>query len=479
MARRETTEDLVRLFAKDSPGAEDSDIEYKRLEKVTDSTNGKRDIIKIASSMANSQGGTIIIGVGRDGDNLIFQPFPADTEIKRDLYHTARDNTSPSVDSLIDIRFDRAWGNHLLRIDVERTNEELIYFNAGSPDGFVPYKRVGDTTKIMSQKEVQCFTESRKSSLQENVLSQVIHCDLEQSHAHSFDTYNAPSGRALLPVEGDFIPVISTIHPLEGFHKSVFFSLRTSVDVHDINSLKELLNCAREDLGIGTYWNLNYGIFLDDRIFIGMSEDDLFEDLSNIRNTFRHILDSGTNPDGDHRPIILIVGDSGYGLFYIELYWKYGSIFRSRVGFVMDDIPFNPISLEEFFENVGSPPAYYNQEKGTKMIEVQGNAKITNPKPVRFPTSFEGDKIEHIEADNPYFGRENELRKSAEYPISDYILKEFCSIPRLVYDLDDVFYSEAGDDFYLNYIELVYENLMFGTFFINASCWGGPHVQAN
>jgi len=86
--RHESTQKLIKEFSR-SPGVESIDLEFKSKE-ILHSTRGKKKLIKVLSSMANRNGGTIIIGVRREEDSIRFQNFNVDNEYRQELTHIAQ-----------------------------------------------------------------------------------------------------------------------------------------------------------------------------------------------------------------------------------------------------------------------------------------------------------------------------------------------------------------------------------------------------
>jgi predicted HTH transcriptional regulator len=150
-----------------APGsAESEQLDFKAKEKV-ESTEGKRDLAKKAAAIANTEGGSIIVGVGEGSREDIIQSFDSRSEIKRDLASVFRDNTKPPLDRLTEIGVDTlSMGARLLRIDIQPADTYPIEFYNRDSEEYVPYHRVEDTTREMATSDIVEFTKKRTQPVQ-------------------------------------------------------------------------------------------------------------------------------------------------------------------------------------------------------------------------------------------------------------------------------------------------------------------------
>jgi len=481
MVRREDTETLAQRYLRDST-IEDKDFDCKSKEKFTKADEGKQDIVKVLSAMANTQGGTILIGVGVNSQGERLQSFFTDSEAKRDLMQTARDNTHPSLDDLLHIKFvqieleDINTPHRVLRIDVEAARTDLIDFDRGDSQGYVPHKRVGDTTKPMSHDEVARFARDRWRPPTNYAISYDVSLSIDSFEEVEEDLIEPPQGYAILPVSQDTVPVLSPKYSLGGGDKSVYYELESPLDIEDADDLSEVLEQAQTVLETGSVNGFGYSFYLDSKVLAGIGKENLIADFRDIRGTITKITPSNTDPEGDHRPIITASADCPYGLFYIELYWKHGSVSKSRCGFILDDLPFRDQALQQFFDEVGGVPGKYEQRSMTKQLRLEGVIELQNP--VERDLNPAREDIRYLEADNPFYQKHGRIRRQANGPIPDHVVESFCDMSRLVFKADDATVSDnnlSEMNPVLNYIDVTYSGLSFSTYFFDAGCWLHPY----
>jgi hypothetical protein len=481
MVRREDTETLAQRYLGD-PTIEDEDFDCKSKEKFTKANSGKQDIVKILSAMANTQGGTILVGVGENSRGEWLQSFSTDSEAKRDLVQTARDNTHPSLDDLLHIKFvqievdDIDKPHHILRIDVEPARTDLIDYDRGGDQGYVPHKRVGDTTKPMSHDEVAQFARDRWRPPTNYAISYNVSLGIDSFEEPDEEVIEPPQGYALLSVPHDTVPVLSPKYSLGGGDKSVYYELESPIDIKDADDLSEVLDQAQEFFETGSVYGFGYSFYLDSKVLAGTGKESLISDFRDIRGTINKIIPSDVHPEGDHRPVIIASADCPYGLFYTELYWKHGSVSKSRCGLILDNMPFRDQGLQQFFKEVGGVPGRYEQRSVTKQLRLEGVVELQNH--VERELDPAREDVRYLEADNPFYQKHGRIRRQANGPIPDHVVESFCDISRLVFEVDEA--RVPDDDLseldpVLNYIDVTYSGLSFNTYFVDAGCWLYPH----
>lgn len=449
-------DDLVRLYV-DNPGAAESEqLEFKAKEKV-ETTEGKRDITRIASAVANSSGGTIVIGVGEGDREDIIQSFDSRSEIKRDLAHVFRDLTKPSLDRLTTINLEQiSSGPRLLRIDIEAASTHPIEFKSPDMDEYTPFHRVEDTTRLMGTDDIVEFTNRRGQS------SGTEHHGIETSISVDSSKLNVqadpqprqePANRAVIKVNRLGLIIPSRTPLSNPFQKSVTFHVETRAKKPGLDGVRDLLGRAEEDLGADLGFGFGYGIKYRDQELIGRTANSYLDDLENLEETLQIL---GWEGESDPRPIAIGATSSEYGMFWVQVQYHTGSYSRVKCGVQMGDIPLHTEPLSNFFGE-----RWLSQQRRLQEVRVNLRGDEVALEGAREELLAEDDREARTEviAANPYYRNADVLREAAEDTIPESFIEMLCSVNRLPYDVragyrdDDVYHTAA--EVHLNYIDAI------------------------
>lgn len=479
MGSNDRTSQLIERFV--SEGVEDDSFDIKSKE-IVESSEGRKSLIKRLSAFANQDGGTVVIGVRREEDGSVrFQRFSPDEEVRQHLTHAANQYTEPSLTKHWTIDFTHHSGARLLKIDIRRTQDQLVqFFDEGE---WAPWIRDEDTTREMTKREIAQFYENRRRREESSLfgpggvwISERV--DLEISSTASNPDFDAPSHRIITTIDGGKMVVCSGGLGMEPLGNSIIFHLETRVPISEAEDLAELLSHAEEqtDVSLGDH-AFGYTIKLGDRQWLGRGAQNLIADMENISEvieTLRSAHESGPSRDhaltGDPRPTIVAQTTFKFGMFWVEAEWRGGSFHRGKCGFIMENIPFDDTSLNSFYEAIESQPRTYDQQRGIQLLKLHGGPQdLQNPTPSIFtPDYFEDPN--HIITDNPFYDRRQDLTSAVESELPEYIIDPLCSVNRLPFQVSGGYLPE-DEMFSLNVMDLFYKGLMHDTIFINALCW--------
>lgn len=144
-----------------SAGVEGESFDAKSKE-ILNRAEGRREVVRHASALANTGGGVMIIGVD-DGRDII-QDFTSTNESKSDLSNIAQQRSSPMISWTVSFeeytgarKSDQ--GKRILRIDIQPAEdgfvEELIAFRSNGD--WTYYHRVDDNTIEMTPTDIANF----------------------------------------------------------------------------------------------------------------------------------------------------------------------------------------------------------------------------------------------------------------------------------------------------------------------------------
>ena len=470
--RDRTLDQLVELFMTDPGSAESEQLDFKAKEKV-ESTEGKRDLAKVATAIANTKGGSIIVGVGEGSRKDIIQSFDSRSEIKRDLASVFRDNTNPPLDQLADIEVDKlSMGARLLRIDIQPADTYPIKFHNRNSDEYVPYHRVEDTTREMASSDIVEFTKDRiQAGHQKEIgLEEVVTTDT--SDIHIFDDSEpraSPNNRAILTVDHHGLVVPAQAYLNNAFHKSLTFHTEKTAENPGISGLKGLLKEAKEELNANLGHKFGYGIKYKSKELIGKTADNYLNDIENIEETLRIL---GREDDDDPRPIAIGGTRCDFGFIWFQAQYHTGSLSRIKCGLMMSDIPINSNPLSRVFGD-----QWFEQHNSLRRVtlRLRGNeVQLSKPEDILFDESSHPGRTD-IVADNPYFRNKEAILESIENDALEPFINAICAVDRLPFDVrggyssDDVYHS-------IGEIEVGYIYAVVPTYFVWPMC--DPHVES-
>jgi hypothetical protein len=144
---------------------EGGDIEFKSTLRVSLHTGGsdpriEQAVLKTIAGFVNSNGGTLIIGVGDDGTavGIDADKFPNEDKMNLHLVNIIRDRIGPQHMMYIHPRFDDYDGTRVLIVDCQK-GRDPVYVKDGGSEHF--YIRTGAATTELSASQMQQFVKRR------------------------------------------------------------------------------------------------------------------------------------------------------------------------------------------------------------------------------------------------------------------------------------------------------------------------------
>lgn len=475
---QESTERLVQRYFRET-GAESEQLEFKAKEKV-ETTAQRRDLVKILAAMANTHGGTVIIGVGPGRREDILQSFDNRSELKRDLVQTARDNTEPALTDLLTIQFEEVPpGATVLRIDVDRAETLPIKVDVGGNDGYIAYRRVGDTTKQMTVDDGVRFAETRLENPYGDQLTRTEFVQVD----HSVDVpplQDHPDQRMITSTPDDYQIVFGPGVHREGYGKAVSFVLKTRVGglrADGVDRIHSILEAAKEHLYVDLGGEFGYSIKQGTRTLLGKHVDHFYADLQNIKTVVVNMLDGHPKDVADDithvdavRPTIVAYSNAGVGTFWLKVEWRedHQLFYRCECGLLLGDIPFNDTPLRTFFAAVDANPSAYQQRTGLQELTLKGQIQLQDP--VSISLEPKNDFIAHVAAANPFYEQAEMLQRQAENPIPSHFLEGLCStthVPMFNKGME----LNGDEDVVLRHLDVTYHRSTWPTLFLDATCY--------
>jgi hypothetical protein len=144
---------------------EGGDIEFKSTLRIslhtgTSDPRIEQAVLKTIAGFVNSNGGTLIIGVGDDGTAVGIEAdkFPNEDKMNLHLVNLVRDRIGPQHMMYIHPRFDDYDGTRVLIVDCQKGHDP-VYVKDGGIERF--YIRTGAATTELSASQMQQFVKRR------------------------------------------------------------------------------------------------------------------------------------------------------------------------------------------------------------------------------------------------------------------------------------------------------------------------------
>lgn len=472
------TDTLVTEFLT-GPGAEDEQLEFKAKEKV-ETTAQRRELVKILAAMANTRGGTVIVGVGRDRRDGIIQSFDNQSEYKRDLYQTARDNTEPALTDYLTIDFDDVRpGASVLRIDVDQVETIPIKVDVDGHEGLVAYHRVGDTTKPMTVDDGVRFAERRHERRSTDPLVRTEHVHIANPETPPERLPDQPANRVITTTGGDSQIVLGPGVHYDGYDQAVVFDVEATVGfdpTEGVPAVQAVLDAAEDHLNADLGREFGYSISQGARTLMGKHVDHFYRDLHHLEAVVTDMLGGhprGVSDDITHidslRPTIVAYTRAELGTFWLKLEWReqLQQFIRPKCGMLLGELPFDDRPLQTFFDAVDADPFNYRQHTGLQELTLKGHIPVENPIPLSLePTT---DFVAHVLAANPFYGKADQLQQQLDDPLPRHYLSDICSITHL--PMFNRGPAPGGDEtVVLRYLDVTYQRSPWATLFLDAVC---------
>jgi hypothetical protein len=129
------------------------------------------------------------------------------------------------------------------------------------------------------------------------------------------------------------------------------------------------------------------------------------------------------------------------------------------------DVLFETAGPRRFFKAIGDVPTTFEAETRPVGFTLHGHIRLTRSRNV--PDTKDDLDFLFMEADNPFYGKAGEIAKQSESELPGEILRHFCSVPRIMYQVAG---GRRPEDrtLHLSRIEVVRRSLLYETLFINA-----------
>lgn len=454
----------------ENPGDEDSSFEVKRKEKVN-TAQGRHDVVRALAAMSNSEGGTLLIGLGTEGTQLLIDSFPPESETLRDLWSVAHDRTKPSLETYLTGRWDRYARKRLLRIDVDPIHNGVISFKENNGD-WGAFVRVQSTTRRMTPDEI--LQRAAKAALRDVSPLLVANGAMKGAAAVVRKLMPpAPPLRMITETADHVHPVFGEISGIRTYDRPALHHLAARVDLRTPDKWPGFFAHLRQELHLKLD-DLAYSVKVGRRVLCGIGIAAMLADVRNIRAVGEGLLNGVPRPPrvSDQRflPLLSAYVPFGDGFFWIQAEFQGHSDFwfREECGFTLSDILFDDADVRQFFRAVNATPPSYESEIHTQGLSLGDSYRLRRAR--HLVGSAGNPEFIFVEADNPFFEMAPNLLKHSEDPVPPELASYFCSIPRMLFQVSGGRLS-TDRSFVLNRIEVFHRNLREQTLFINALAW--------
>lgn len=468
MGLKKDTESLVEEFS-DNPGAEKVDLEFKSKE-ILDSTGQKKELVRRIAAIANAGGGTIIIGVRREGSDIRLQGFEPDEEARQELTHIAQQYTKPNLIRSWEIEFDDCLGNRLLRIDVDEPTSRLIKFDYDGEDRV--FLREEDGMREMSSGEIDEFHQnvSYQQSLDQGI-ERTEHVSFTPEPVDT-DIGSKIYDRAVTRVPDSHNIIFGSGVLGDRIGKSLTYSLVTQPKTSEGYSFTTtILESAEKYLGANTSWSFGYSIRKGDIQLMGSSISALREDLGRLTK-IANFLEEKSSVGWNYGPVLAGYTRCEYGILWFEVQQESETFTRWNIELTLPDIPFDDTDVKSFFDEIGTEPSFYSQKSGLQYIHLNGRkcGPLQNPQPIDILGDDEIGTL-HTMVDNPFFDWPEAFESELETSLPDWCARGLESITRMPFQVSGGYVEEQNDEFSLNYFDFTYVSGTHPTILIDCSCW--------
>jgi len=468
------TKQLIKQFSS-KPGVESEQFDCKSKE-IVESSSGRKKLVKVLSAMANQSGGTVIVGVRKQSNELLIQGFSVDSEVVQHINHTAVEYTVPPITDLLRTNFVEYSGKNLLRIDVEQAKEKPIQYKEEGE--YVPWIRVGDGMEEMTRSQMLSFFESRKRekhSLFSSEVEERVNIHLDSDSDRETHSIQSPQNWLITTTEGRSMFVFGEPGLSHDFGKSVLYHVEERVYASTAEEIEHVFDVLENTTGTKlSHSRVGYTIELGERQEIGRGYRWFVEDLKNIENTIgtleeAHKVEPISDPPSDPQPIAVAYVSCSAGLFWLETQWDGEEFTRTRCGFVFTDIPFNEGGYQSFFTEIGRSPDIYEQRRGLQILTLAGDSQYLG-RPQVVDISDHVDSPEYMVVDNPYYHRTDELKKQSEVDIPEYFLDPLDGINRIPLNISGGYKNDRSRSVELDTLTLFSKDLLMNTIFASGWC---------
>lgn len=446
MSDERTTSELIQEFAQ-NPGTESETIDFKSKE-ILETTEQKRDLVKLLSEMANNRGGSVIIGVRIEDGDLRLQGFDVDSEYKQEIAHIIYEYASSHLTDLCEFRFDNHSGKTILRIDVEEAQERLVKVEI---DGEQQIRiRDLDGGREMTSAQIKAFYEQAQQAQSSSEIPEISESKEVEAVGSEYPTkiiepFNSHPTVKLDSDDFTAVFVNALGFPVYGHTHTYRLESSLSADIEYRYCIKLLDDVAKHmggDLRHGFGYTFRWG----DTQVIGRTIDALKADLGKYQELAIHLSQTGESTS-IYQPILAGAVRCGYGLFWFELQRESDDYVRGEFQLIAPDVPVESSDIEKVFSSHGSIPNTFEQRAGVQILRVNlpRGCELEQPVPraVGMTNEFE---IVNVVCDNPvYQPTDGEATRLSRSPTKQ-IVNRLSQIQRLPFDIAGGYLEDHPDN---------------------------------
>lgn len=432
-------------------------IEEKRRESPTLEYKHKRAnaeaIVKELVSFVNSDGGTVILGVQEEEDEIVgLQHIPNTGTREESIQNHIADNVDPRI--RVSFEYPVVDEKQLIAISVEpdgylhshtrngrpvypvRQGTRLVYLNA-----LELLQKLRDLSRVnISSEDLEVPSSVNNGdydfSWAENWVGGVARLgSVDEFSTRSPPAYSAPDNRAVIEV-GDYTMVVPGKVGLEPSRlDTLTFHVNSRLTIDSESEVRSFIADVGEQLGARPDHDLYYAIRHGSRALVGRQPDNLLQDSERI-SEITDRLTPGSGDISDARPSVVATLPTSYGLAWLEFEWRNQAIRPGHVyfGLVSENIPLDTSPISTLLSDFGGSTNVFEQNSRIQHLNFNLDHILEGTEPVHLKSDID-DTYTEIVADNPFYDTPGAVKSAFEGDIPNHFCEALATVNRFPMDV--------------------------------------------
>lgn len=454
-------------------------------------------ILKELVAFANTDGGTLLIGITENDDSLSVEGVADDEDpsgLEEWLHNKIRDTVEPDIE--IGYTVETHAGETLIRIDVdphenlhsfEPSNKPVFPYRSGSSTGYVGGYELTQRAEasIRTEGYSDAIPEDGSDSIGDGGDSSQTDIDprspargggafrsttIESTPQPTAPMYSAPSNRIITETGGHRITTfggigLSSYHPPRSTVR-----VADSIQLGDGRGLEDLIRQIQETLNIDSYRSGAYAIKYGSRQIIGRGMEQFLVDANRIPEICNRLLPGSQTAGESPRPIGMFTMPLPIGQCIIETQWDGEQLRtgRSSVQILLDDIPFDDAPYQQLFTKLGGAPATYQSQHWIHLLSLSGTFELEHTEVVSFEPNTPHGHTEII-ATNPFYEDPSVVQSAFETQLPKPMIEVLTGINQIAFDVAGG-WNPKDEAFRFDRLELLQIDGMLDTFVLSGLC---------
>lgn len=456
--------DITNIVKNELPESETIEFKDKRADHDS--------IAKELVSLANTEGGILILGVQEEDGSIVgLQNIENRSDREEGIQNAIAEKVEPRIrvtfsDEIVDecqllgMKVDSDDILHSIEINSRpvfpiRQGSRIDYLH-----GYELHQRLSSQTpteEVLQQSDAG--DESAESGYDFSMATDWVggvtrSGSLESPSPRSPPNYSSPDNRLLTEVPERTIVLFGKtgIDPIT--LDTITYQPETNISVQSAADLGQIIERASELLDANVQRDFYYAIQHNQRQIVGRHLENFLQDSGRINELVGRMAPGSSQPS-DPRPTGIIITPCSGGLLWIKVEWRDGGFrgTRGKCGLLLPNIPVNQEPIKAFFDTVGSLPAVFDQNSRIQHLHLNANLLLNNPEPVHLKSQLDSVYTE-VAADNPFYQQPEALAEAFESPIPERYCDAITSVNRFVSDVGGG-WVQTDEEFRLTDIEIL------------------------